>query len=649
MHPIITAIEQDDFTTFVDIITKDPISLNQKDQDGWNLLPLAIQYGMPEFRDVLLEHMTMEMIETSEPLHPFMVAINNKSSESAVAVMKNSKVNPDSLFKNKETALHYAFFLGDDTLATALIERGADPFIKNNQGISPFTLTIQKNKQEAFDTFINRDNFEEHFEIDWIKNSIKYNNRYMFEELYPYFDGNIDDLFKVAIGFQNIEIVVSIINTGDFMPGKQQVTDIVELMCKQYSNPVEIEAALEIADFLFSIKTPFQDFVNQKGQSAWMLAIEHDNEPIFERLIQETHDSVNTVDSDSHTPLVYAIVKNKPQFVAKLLERNANPNHVDHNKDTPLLKAVRRGNTEIVKELLKYPVLVNELNSVNENALSLAIHMKRMDLVEALIWAGGEITTNPAKFIENNDVYHISASGAYEKLLTNTETKEINNFRALVQLGFNLNTTNEKGNTLLVHFIKEGYLANFHALLKCMINGNQNDSDGNSALMCGMKKNADDYSIAMLLKISDLDLTVINNQGQNVYDVCIESRSGKRLETLLNYDPNLTPDNALKSLFAITEYGNLEAVWNKFQNVIPNLENKKNKDGNSLIMLATKGANADNLNFLLNQPKIKFSSQETNNSGQSLADLVKSLEPEPLGNFTEILSQYISSRKKKKL
>ena len=44
--------------------------------------------------------------------------------------------------------MHYAFFLGDDTLATALIERGADPFIKNNQGISPFTLTIQKNKQE---------------------------------------------------------------------------------------------------------------------------------------------------------------------------------------------------------------------------------------------------------------------------------------------------------------------------------------------------------------------------------------------------------------------------------------------------------------------------------------------------------------------
>lgn len=652
MHPIFQALENDSFEEFTNLINSNPEYLAEVDEDGWSLLSLSIHYNMPEFAELLLDKMTTEQINNGTPFHPLNVAIENKFFDLGKMIISHDNFDPNYLFKAKENALHYALTLQQDDWVEILLEKGVDIFSQNSNGRSPFQMAIEKHKEDILDEFLESPLLRNRFDEDWIRVCVDSNNVYAFEELYPHMKSSMDKYFERAVAKGHVEMMTSIIDTGMFMPGKQHITDIVDLMCIVYEDPKKQEAALELADYLFDINTPFQNFINNKGQTAWMLAIKYNNNIIFDRLINETVETVNNIDNNQYSPLMYAVEAGSLPYVSKLLKRKANPNHTDIYNDTALIKAVRLGKLEIVQEILKYPVLVNEINKHKESALSIALHDKRMDIVFNLLWHGADISTNPITYINKQELMQIGLTGELEKW-TAIDEQEIKHFKAMVQLGLNLNRVNENGDTLLLHYIKDGYLSNFHALLECNIEANHKDKENNSAIMCAMNKNSDSYAIQLLSKIKNLDLSVVNNQGENVYDICVDSQFNNlaKAEALLQYDPNITKENLLKIMPIIAKDGILLNHWEKIQQVLGEdislFSNIIDKNSNTLLMNCVLGNNKDNFKFLTSQPLINIASNKINKDNENVVDLINRL-PEPSAiEFTNLLSKYLNISKKK--
>lgn len=645
MHPIIESIENDNYEQFSSLLNSNPEYLNEVNKEGLNLVAFATDYEMPEFVELLLEKMTEEQINKNTHQHPLYIAIENKSPILDILI-KNSKVDLQTLYKSGDNLLYFVDYFDRKDLIPFLMEAGVNPLQTNNVGQSPILYAIEKGNDELFDIYTQNVGVFDSYSEDWIKKAIKHNRVDIFKRLQPHSNLSSDELFNLAINFEHIQISDLILDAGDLIPGQEQITKIINLMCPKYEDQKDQEAALRLADFLFSIKLPFNRFVNEEGQSAWNLAVFHDNEIIFEKLIA-SNETVNIIDYEQQTPLFYAIKKNNLHFISSVLKKKANVNHVDVNKNTPLIQAVKYSSIDAVREILSYTgVLVNEVNSGGETALSIAVHKKRIDMVTALIWAGAEITKNPVKFIEDTSIYQIGLTGNYEKAFEGAEERQIDSFMALSHLGFKLNQINDKGDTFLLHFIKNGYLANFKALLLCGFDGNQVDVEGNSALMCAMRKNDDTYALSMLWKFKSLDYDFKNNQNETVYDIAAECNSPKRVLSLLNNDPNLKLENVSKVLPIIALSGSLVELDSITSELKIPFNKIKDQHNQNLLMLSVLGNNFDNFKWLLKQEEYIFDTNEVNKKNEDIIAIINKLPEEDAALFMQDLTPYLNMKKK---
>ncbi len=640
MNNYIKYLENEQIEEAYQYLTASSEILKQKSEDGWNCIQLASYYNAPNIIRYCLENMSEDLINSSK--HPLLIAIEEKNKDSINVFLESNfenKINWETKDKNGENLIHLSIFYGLEEYIPNLVNKGIDCSHKNNQGISPIQLSIERGNQKLFDYLNDYINMSEKYEEVYIKKSIHSDNVTIFERLYPYSNLSVDDLFSLAVGFGSVKVLSAIINDGRIILGSEQVTSVIDLMCKSYEKEDDKKAAESIAQYLFSINIPFNKFINQQGQSAWMLCIQNNNEHIFEKLMQ-TSENVNVIDSEGHSPLFYAIEKNNVDFVKLLLKKKANPNQLDKGKNTPLIKAVQKNNPEIVQEILQYMPLVNEVNISNEHALSIAIKNRRMDLVSDLIWAGGEITTNPVKMIEEKQMFFFGASGSTERNSYYDE-ENIDNFVSLVKLGFKINQINSEGDTFLLHFIKNGYISNFSALMKCNINPNQTDLNGNSPLMCAASKRQNEYFNAMINKFSNIDYNITNKYGENVYDICFKMGKAERMEKLLIADQNINQEDLKKVAKIISKDGNLSINHQKI--------NEKGLDltflddnGNSLLVYALIGKNLDNFKFLINNTSIDINNK--NNLGHTIQDMVNSMPEELSIDFKQALKSKINKK-----
>jgi ankyrin repeat protein len=613
---------------------KDNKSLIQAtSEDGWNCIQLASYYNAVNSIEYCLENMSADLINSSR--NPLLIAIEEKNKQALETFLNTSnqeKIDWQVQDKNGENLVHLAMFYGLDEFIPSLVSKNIDCSQKNNQGISPVQLSIERGNQKLFDYFNDQIDMYEKYDEIYIKKSIQSDSVTIFERLYPYSNISIDDLFGLAVGFGSIKVLSSIVNDGKIILGSEQITSVIDLMCKKYEVEEDRKAAENIANYLFEINVPFNKFVNSQGQTAWMLCIQNNNEEIFDRLMQ-TSENVNIIDSEGHSPLFYAIEKNNSNLVKMLLKKKANPNQLDKSKNTPLIKAVQKNNSEIVKEILQYMPLVNEVNTNNEHALSIAIKNRRIDIVSDLIWAGGEITTNPVKMIEEKQMFFFGANGGTERNSYYDE-ENIDNFVSLVKLGFKINQVNSDGDTFLLHFIKNGYISNFSALMRCNINPNQPDSNGNSPIMCAAAKRQNEYFNAMINKFSNIDYGVKNIYGENVYDICFKAGKSDRMEKLLIADNNITQEDLLKVAKIIAKDGNISSYASKLKNKDFDLKSLDDND-NNLLMFSLIGKNIDNFKYLVNEVGIDVN--QKNKMGHSIKDMINLMPEEISKEFKQAL------------
>lgn len=614
-----------------------------KTDDGWNLPQLCAYYNMPNLFKILSESMSFE--DFNKGLNPIFIALEEQNFDFISQIhtqIRAGKIDLKAKEKSGENLLHMSIYYGNIEFAKELYELKVSAFEPNNRGETAINMAIKKNYLELFDLLNDPNVLLEKYNESYIQDSIRVDSEKIFERLLPITNLTPDELFELSSGFSSIKVLNNLLKSGDIIPGIQQLTSIINLISKNYdSDPSSLDAAVELTDYLFSIKTPFSRFSNEDGQSAWMLCILNNNERVFERLIA-SQESANVTDSQNHTPLFYAIEKNKPNMVKLLLDNKANPNHVDNVGNSPLIRAVEIGNETIVSALLKHGANVNHKNQNNENSLSLAIKKRRIDIVSNLIWNGGEISTNPAKFFEEKSFMQIGASGQAERFSYHEES-QIDNFVALSKIGFDLEQKNDVGDSLIHHFIKNGYMANFYAIIKCLNNPNQIDSEGNSPIMLSCQKNQDVYFNTLTDRYSNLDLTVTNANNQTVYDLCIISNKVKNLEKLILLDKEITSETIRTPLKCISKDGDLSAIGAKIltDKLKINL-NDIDENGNNLLMYSLAGGNLKNIKWLVEEAKVLVDLDRENKYGHSLKKMIDAIpNPELKADVNYILKKNV--------
>jgi hypothetical protein len=269
-----------------------------------------------------------------------------------------------------------------------------------------------------------------------------------------------------------------------------------------------------------------------------------------------------------------------------------------------------------------------------------------MDIVAELLWKGADLSNNPAKFINSQDLFHINTSGVFEKLDTVVEEKTIDNFLALKQLGFDLSQKNSNNDSFSMFFIKDGYLANYLAILPLLNDYqiNEIDSNGNSILMNAIKKKNDDFALKTLFHFSKINLDVINKNNETVYSLCADYGNSVKMEALINYDDKLTPEKIKLALPIILKQGNISKYWDEFIKVDPSIINFKDKDDNNLFMICASQANFKNIDFLFSQ-KIKYNLKDINLQKQTLMDILISLPEEFENDVSKTLDYFKKAQK----
>ena len=657
---IFDIIDNDDFESFKKLVDENKSTLLEKDKDNWSVISLLAHYNMPEYIDYILPLLTVEQINASTPLHPLFVALEDKDYNMIENFISKENIDFNHIEKNNQNIVHYLIHRNQPQLALKIIKENKinNLFSVSDDGKQLINLVIEKGFNEILEEIESKVIFSDNFNEQMIFDSIKYKNNTAFKSLYSYFDmDSIDSLFNYALQSHNVEALNYILNSGDIIPGKNQMIQLIDLVSKVYPEENEKNASYEIMDFLFSIKTNFNSFINDNNENIWILAIKNQNDYLFDKLINENNENLNFEDSNQHTPLFFAINSLNPSYVKKILERKGNPNHTDYMNNNALIYAVGQevwtqqdieDKLSIVQDLLKYKADFNHINKHEESALSLAIHKKEMNIVSALLWKGASLSHNPVKFIQSQNVFHLNAAGTFEQLAPIVEEKTIDNFIALKQLGFSLSQKNENNDSFAMFFVKEGYLANFLAIFNLLTEkeSNEIDTNGNSLLMNAIKKKNDDFALKLLFYFKDLDLEVINKNGESVYDICANFGNALKMESLINNDINLTPEKIRKALPLILKQGDISQYWEEFKSIDSSLLNFKDSEKNNLLMLCASNANFKNIDYLFQQ-EIQYSSKDINLQKQTLMDILISLPEEHEQSVSRTLDYLKKSSKKK--
>lgn len=569
--------------------------LDKKMDNGEDIYNFLINEKQLHLFKILVENTSYEEMLSVIKINPLLSIYEKNENDFLLPLikMKGFDINFNK-FKGADTLINYAIYLKNKEVVDYLLLNNVNYLIENNKGFNAINESIINNDKELFDYFYDKVNFPDYYKESMIENSITNNvDKDIFNKLIGYSNLNHDYIFSVAKTYKRLDVINKILEYGDFVPGKEQIMDIIELMCEFYDDEESQKYSADIFDQLKEIKIPFNSFVNKKEQNAWMLAVQNNNTVIFDKLLNETNDVLNKIDEEGHTPLFYAIKKNNLEYVKKLLKRKINSVSRDKENNTPLIYATKFNYTEIVKELLKNPSIINESNIHKETALSLAIHNKNIELTEELLWHGADILRNNTKIVNDINIFGLSENNNFGLMFSSVEEKEINNFSDLIKMGLNVNKKNQNGDMYIHHFIKNGMYSNFKAILKCSVDINVVDANGDSPIMIASQKSNDNYFMN-IIKNYDVDLNIKNKNNKNLIDICIKNNKINFINEIIKNENVLDTEKEKILDYLINSNVDISILEN-YRNIL----NENTCKNNDKIMNTINSANINNFIILL--------------------------------------------------
>lgn len=651
LNDLINSVVNEDLEKFKTLLTSD-INLAEKftDPDNEskqiNLLNLILSYNDKAFFDAFKTYITKEMIDASAPKSSLFYSIK-AAQDDTYFFDTLMTFNPDLTVKD-EKGNNLLNAVSDSTLipldfVKKVMDNGANPF-DNRAGSreNPYSSAAQLGRKDLVELFSTHPDFLEKITEEHLNSLIVHGlgdefKRIMYDEKNSKLISlcENDYLFNQACQSENVIALDTLIDRCSFVPGKEQLSLLVKLMCQNYSNQKERDAAYNLGVYLFNINLPFDKFQDPDGKNAWALAIENNNKDIFQLLL-DSPSTLNFVDDEQLSPLMYAIQEENLDFVKSIVAKKPYLMHKDINGNTALLKAIFRRSHDIVEYLTTLPnVGINEPNNSKQTPLNTAIQYKDIRLVNALIWSGALISLHPYKTFDDNSVMGFDSSNNFTILYDNQDHRTIDNFNALITMGFDPNQKNKDGDTLLNYFIKNGILQNFQSLVRCKMDVQVPDAQGNTPLFNAFEKEKDDYAISLLTFHHHLNFEHQNNDGETIYDIASYSNSSRRVAALVNADPDMTKEKLTKVLPILAMDANFYGL-ERVQEFID--YDFVDQNGNDLLMLSVMNNNINNFEFFQVYGGLKPDLKQKNALGKNLFDLIYELSEEDRAGFIFKLS-----------
>lgn len=428
-------------------------NVNEKDEDGYTPLMLAVRLRQNEMIPLLLEA-GADILEKDEMgctalLHLLKNAWKWSDESSTVDFLSLVRLSGKSVVAERdadgETALMHAVANGLTECATALIELGANVNARDDNGRTVLMHAVWRDNEGGSVNYLLKAGAE--------------------------FDAKDDKGYTTlmhAAMLGNKQVVQELLEAGADI-NAQDIhghTALMHAVLKEHESVIsELLAA--------GADARIQD--NGKC-TALMFAAYHGLGECAAELMERGAD-VNERDARGRTVLMYATNARNDKFgIEHLLNKGAEVNATDAGGHTALMYATAAGNEQRVQELLEAGADVDMKDSKGRTALMYAcfsMHICGTEMLELLLQAGAEVNAR-------DNAGHTPLTYA----VRNADEAWVNR---LLDAGADVNVQDTKGRTALMLAVQDKADLSA-ALLEAGAEVNVQDNDGRTALMYAVKQ-----------------------------------------------------------------------------------------------------------------------------------------------------------------
>ncbi|KAK3720200.1 hypothetical protein QZH41_015776 [Actinostola sp. cb2023] len=478
--------------------------------------------------------------------------------------------------KEGETALMEAIRRGENEIALALINGGADVNMADKEGETALMEVIRRGENEIALALINGGA-----------------------------DANMADkegktaLMKAVLWGRN-EITLALINSGADvnMADKEGKTALIKAVLWGRN-----EITLALINSGGDVNT-----ADKEGETALMEAARGGRKEIALALINGGAD-VNTADKEGETAVMKAARWGRKEIALALINGGAEVNMADKEDKTALMKAARQGQNEIALALIKGGADVNMADKKSETALMKAATFERNEIVLALINGGADVNMvdkegetplmKAARWGRNVIVLALINGGADidmadkegETPLMKAVLWGRNEITLpLINGGADVNMADKEGETTLMKAVLWGRNEITLALINGGADVNMADKEGETALMKAVLWGRNEITLALINGGADVNMA--DKQGKTA--LMKAARWGRNEITLAlikgGADVNMADKQGKTALIKAVRWGPNEitlALINSGADV-----NTADKEGETALMKAVRwGAN----------------------------------------------------------
>lgn len=312
----------------------------RKNSKGQTPLDLAVEKGHVEIVKVLLANPNVrpEVADNNGRtlLHH---AVEKGDVEIVKAVLDHHRVRPDAVDGKGRTGLSYAAEKGRFDIIAPLLEKGANPNLRDKNGLTPLAYAVKNDHRNATATILQKTQFELGLNVEGgdgktllhraVENKRSSEITALLLEQGGRIDPNIPD-------FEGLTPLASAAREGNF--------SAVQALLR--SPTVEINKA------------------DREGNTALHHAVKKNDPGIIELLLQDNRIDPNVSNSEDLTPLVLAVqdntwraramqASNDSALHSLLKSQKVEINKADRNGNTALHHAVEKDDPEIIDLFLK--------------------------------------------------------------------------------------------------------------------------------------------------------------------------------------------------------------------------------------------------------------------------------------------------------
>jgi ankyrin repeat protein len=406
-------------------------------------------------------------------------------------------------------------------------------------------------------------------------------------------------------------------------------TDLLERSIRHHKNAIAEAELMSNCDNI--------NKTNAKNQSYAMIAIEANNEKMFNQLLDRDI-KLDIADSNRETALFYAIKNEERGYFDALIEKKVDLKGFNHKGENSAMFAYKHGRKKLALQLLENKVFINHIDKDGNTILHYAVRNNDVEFALKLLELGSDLFVKNylnqsaleiAKELKMEDrmidkiselISNLFAEQDNQRidelLVDNFDVEDYKHFNIPFLIAYNavkyhndevfgkiirnidlLNSVDYLGNSLLMYCIEFNQFLMAKKIIYLEVDVDLKNLDGQSALLILLDKITHDKNEKMVYQYKELfndlieyhaDVNIQDNLGNTVLMYAIEAKEEELIDALIDYsevDLNLCNEAGKTALILAYELKDYTSVHKIIISRKADI-NHMDRNHNTLLLLA---------------------------------------------------------------